>query len=67
MALPRRGHEDRLVRHQNIAGIHASLGALLIVGHDRWHHRLEHVVPHLPKVSSAIVIAIGLGFIAGVP
>ena len=43
----------------------AALTLLLIAGYQRWRHRLEHWAPHLPKVTAAILIALGLGFIAG--
>ena len=37
----------------------------LIAGYDRWCHRLEHMVPHLPTISGGILVAMGLAFIAG--
>jgi len=43
----------------------AALTLLLIAGYQRWRHRLEHWAPHLPKVTAAILITLGLGFIAG--
>lgn len=48
-----------------IAGI-VALTLALIAGYDRWRHRLEQWAPHLPKVSAAILILMGTGFIAGV-
>jgi len=38
----------------------------LIAGYQRWQHRLEHLAPHLPKLSAAILILMGAGFMAGV-
>lgn len=43
-----------------------ALTLALIAGYERWRHRLEHFAPHLPKVSAAILIAMGIAFIAGV-
>mgnify|MGYP006290557857 CR=1 FL=1 len=43
-----------------------ALTLLLIAGYQRWRHRLEHWAPHLPKLSGAILILMGAGFIAGV-
>lgn len=42
-----------------------ALTLLLIAGYEGWRHRLEHFAPHLPKLSAAILIALGLGFVAG--
>jgi hypothetical protein len=42
-----------------------ALTLLLIAGYEGWRHRLEHFEPHLPKVSAAILIVLGLGFVAG--
>jgi ABC-type nickel/cobalt efflux system permease component RcnA len=43
-----------------------ALTALLIAGYRRFQHRLEHLAPHLPKLSAAILIAMGTGFLFGV-
>jgi ABC-type nickel/cobalt efflux system permease component RcnA len=43
-----------------------ALTLALIAGFERWRGRLEGWAPHLPKVSAAILIAMGLGFLAGV-
>jgi ABC-type nickel/cobalt efflux system permease component RcnA len=48
-----------------IAAITA-LTLLLIAGFQHFRHRLEHLAPHLPKLSAAILIAMGVGFMAGV-
>jgi ABC-type nickel/cobalt efflux system permease component RcnA len=43
-----------------------ALTLLLIAGYQRWRHRLARWAPHLPKLSGAILILMGAGFIAGV-
>ena len=43
-----------------------ALTLLLIAGYQRWRHRLEHWAPHLPKLTGAILILLGTGFVAGV-
>ena len=42
------------------------LTLLLIAGFQHFRHRLEHLAPHLPKLSAAILIAMGIGFMAEV-
>ena len=43
-----------------------ALTLLMIAGYRTLQHRLEHVARHLPKLSGAILIAMGAGFIAGI-
>ena len=49
-----------------VVGAMVALTALLIAGFQRFRHRMEHLAPHLPKLSAAILIAMGLGFLTGV-
>lgn len=57
--------ELMLVYALTVIGAIVALTLLLIAGYERWRHRLEHFAPHLPKASAVILIAMGLGFIAG--
>ncbi len=57
--------ELMLVYAATVIAAIVALTLALIAGYDRWRHRLEHLAPHLPKVSGGILIAMGLGFIAG--
>jgi ABC-type nickel/cobalt efflux system permease component RcnA len=47
-----------------IAGI-VSLTLLLIVGYERYEQRVERYTDYLPVFSAAVLIAMGVGFVAG--
>jgi hypothetical protein len=47
-----------------IAGI-VGLTMLLVAGYQRYEGRVERYTPHLPAFSAAVLILMGLGFIAG--
>jgi nickel/cobalt exporter len=48
-----------------IVGI-VGLTMLLIAGYHRYEERVERYTPYLPAVSAAVLVIMGLGFIAGV-
>jgi hypothetical protein len=48
-----------------ILGI-VGLTMLLIAGYHRYEERVERYTPYLPAFSAAVLVAMGLGFIAGV-
>ncbi len=43
-----------------------ALTTLLVAGYRRYEARLRSYAPHLPKLSAAVLMAMGLGFIVGV-
>jgi len=55
-----------LIYALTVVGAITALTLLLIAGFQHFRHRLDHLAPHLPKLSAAILIAMGMGFMAGV-
>ena len=39
---------------------------LLIAGYERNRERIERFTPHLPTITAAVLIVVGLGFVVGV-
>jgi len=48
-----------------VAGI-VGLTLLLVAGYERYEERVERLAEHFPTISAVVLIAMGLGFVAGV-